>query len=133
YDAVHIDWTHEILQQGVASAEAFLQNFFKLSKKPLPPRYVTLDVIVPSFRAPLDILGRIVALEVPPRCSTQKPLPPRYVTLDVIVPSFRAPLDILRRIVALEVIIIIDDPRHRAVRHLLEEECWARARKRKRA
>lgn len=97
YDAVHIDWTHEILQQGVASAEAFLQNFFKLSKKPLPPRYVTLDVIVPSFRAPLDILGRIVALEVPPRCSTQ-------------------------------VIIIIDDPRHRAVRHLLEEEFGERVR-----
>jgi len=34
-------------------------------------RFVTLDVIVPSFRAPKEILRRIASLEVPPRCSTQ--------------------------------------------------------------
>jgi len=40
---VHIDWTHEILQEGVEKAYAFLLRHFKLAEN-VPPRYLTRKV-----------------------------------------------------------------------------------------
>ena len=35
-----MDWTHEILEEGVATAQAFLLRHFKLAEN-VPPRFVT--------------------------------------------------------------------------------------------
>ena len=57
-----IQWKDGILTNAVASVR---------TAKPFLKETVTLDVLVPSFRADMDILQRICELDVPSECSTQ--------------------------------------------------------------
>ena len=57
-----IPWKDDILFNAVASVR---------TAKPFLKETITLDVLVPSFRADLDTLQRICELDVPSGCSTQ--------------------------------------------------------------
>jgi glycosyltransferase involved in cell wall biosynthesis len=60
YDRVHVPWKHSLLKRSVA-------RFSKAVS--LAPTHVTLDVVIPTFRLPLNDLKRILDLCVPREAS----------------------------------------------------------------
>ena len=66
YKAVHVDWKHEVLQDGVDGISEYLQK-----RDLVIARKLTIDVITPSYRVHEDYLRAICELRVPDHCSTQ--------------------------------------------------------------
>ena len=66
YTPLLVDWKHEILEEGVARVESFLEReCIKIT------RLLVMDVVVPCYRCDLRILRNIVSLTVPEYTSTQ--------------------------------------------------------------
>lgn len=66
YEKRHVEWTFDVIMDARLKAEAWLR-----SKGIMNKRLMELDVIVPTFRANLDYLERILSLKVPDNCTTQ--------------------------------------------------------------
>lgn len=66
YGRVHICWQDELLESSIKK----IKDKFKHSFHVLLPMCLRLDIIVPSFRCPKDILERIIQLPIPPHVST---------------------------------------------------------------
>ncbi|KAF9066985.1 NAD-dependent epimerase/dehydratase [Rhodocollybia butyracea] len=70
YEKKHVqDWTFKILDHAVSEAERWLRQAAQ-SDRPLPPKLLTLDIVIPCFRVDLGILDRILQLENSDLCST---------------------------------------------------------------
>ncbi|RUS14295.1 nucleotide-diphospho-sugar transferase, partial [Endogone sp. FLAS-F59071] len=62
----HQNWTFEILDDGVNSVQTWLEK----NSPTAPPRLLTLDVIIPSYRVQMKYLEPIIRLNRSPTAST---------------------------------------------------------------
>ena len=70
YERVHVPWKSDVLRAGVDQVHRWLAERVG-AQKAASMRTLALDVVVPSFRVPMERLRRIVQLPVPPRCDVQ--------------------------------------------------------------
>lgn len=72
YRKRHVPWTGHTLSDARAAARRWLAQRAGVSGPPPPAVLcITLDVVVPTYRVPLEGLSRILALPVPPGVTTQ--------------------------------------------------------------
>lgn len=72
YNKLHVeDWTGTLLTEARATAARWLTEQLSCPREIGGLQLITLDVLVPTFRAPVEALERIISLSVPPGMSTQ--------------------------------------------------------------
>ncbi|KIK51182.1 glycosyltransferase family 2 protein [Collybiopsis luxurians FD-317 M1] len=64
------DWTFETLDRAVSTAEHWLQVRGGLNGNAVPPKLLTLDIVIPCYRVDLKILDTILELKTTNSCST---------------------------------------------------------------
>ena len=71
YAKQHVPWTGDTLAAARSAAAHWLELYFRPLPPPRAARTLTLDVVVPTYRAQPERLAAILALPVPPGVSTQ--------------------------------------------------------------
>ena len=66
YTPLSVDWKHEVLEEGVARVDGFLER-----ERIEITKFLVMDVVIPCYRCDVRILRGIVSLAIPEDSSTQ--------------------------------------------------------------